>query len=175
MRWLLDCARSITGLLFERSEAKSRTFLTSASFVFLEEASRLRSKHITSGTSRLRSKYKTFIVRAKRSEVENLPLDSGWPVVVVVRPMTLWKWYVYIIECADGLYYTGMTWNPAIRFEQHLSKLGSKFTGRHGVKRLAYLEEHEDLYVARARERQIKDWSRAKKEKLIAGAWGKEW
>lgn len=25
--------------------------------------------------------------------------------------MNKWKWYVYIIECNDGLYYTGVTWN----------------------------------------------------------------
>ena len=86
-----------------------------------------------------------------------------------------WKWFVYIIECNDGLYYTGMTWNPAIRFEQHLSGFGSKFTAKHGAKRVVYIEEHEDLYVARRRERQIKDFSRENKNKLISGVWGKEW
>jgi putative endonuclease len=89
--------------------------------------------------------------------------------------MTKWKWYVYILECSDNLYYTGMTWNPGIRYEQHLSGLGSKFTGKHGVRRLVYLEEHEDFEVARRRERQIKDWSRSKKEKLIRGIWSSEW
>ena len=80
-----------------------------------------------------------------------------------------WKWYVYIIECADGLFYTGMTWNPATRYDQHLSGLGSKFTARHGVKKMVYMEEHEDLELARQRERQIKDWNREKKLKLISG------
>ena len=89
--------------------------------------------------------------------------------------MKTWKWYVYIIECADGLYYTGMTWDPAIRYDQHLSGLGSKFTAKHRVKKLAYLEEHEDFEVARLREKQIKDWSRSKKEKLICGEWRQEW
>jgi putative endonuclease len=65
------------------------------------------------------------------------------------------KWYVYIIECLDDTYYTGMTWKPEIRYEQHISKFGSKYTSNHGVKRLAYLEEHENLEVARRRERQI--------------------
>ncbi|MDO8570245.1 MAG: GIY-YIG nuclease family protein [Candidatus Daviesbacteria bacterium] len=78
-----------------------------------------------------------------------------------------WKWYVYIIECKDGLYYTGMTWKPSIRFEQHLSGLGSKFTAKHGVQKLVYLEEHEDLELARRREIQIKDFSRKKKKILI--------
>ncbi|HLD01714.1 MAG TPA: GIY-YIG nuclease family protein [Patescibacteria group bacterium] len=86
-----------------------------------------------------------------------------------------WKWYVYIIECSDGTYYTGLTWKPEIRYEQHLSAFGSKYTAKHGVKKLAYLEEHENLEVARLREKQIKDWNRVKKEKLISGAWKKDW
>lgn len=86
---------------------------------------------------------------------------------------TQWKWYVYIIECQDGTYYTGMTWKPDLRWTKHLTKFGSKYTARHGVKKMAYLEEYEDLEQARRRELQIKDWSQAKKRKLISGEWGK--
>ena len=86
---------------------------------------------------------------------------------------TKWKWYVYIIECADGLYYTGMTWKPDLRWIQHLSGLGSKFTSRHKPKEVAYLEEYENLDEARRREKQIKDWNQNKKRKLINGKWGK--
>lgn len=89
--------------------------------------------------------------------------------------MSSWRWFVYIIECSDGTYYTGLTWNPSNRFDQHISKLGSKYTQEHGVKKLVYLEEHEDLEVARGREIQIKDWSQKKKEKLINGDWRKDW
>lgn len=89
--------------------------------------------------------------------------------------MAKWKWYVYIIECKDGSFYTGLTWNTSIRYNQHLSGLGGQWTAKHGVKRLAYLEEHEDFGIARKRERQIKDWNREKKSKLIKGKWGKEW
>lgn len=87
--------------------------------------------------------------------------------------MSKWKWYVYIIICKDNLYYTGMTWNPDIRFEQHLSKFGSKYTAKHGVKRLGYLEEFEDFDETRYREKQIKGWTRKKKENLISGKWGR--
>lgn len=86
-----------------------------------------------------------------------------------------WKWYVYIIECEDGSYYTGMTWNPSARFDQHLSGLGGDYTAKHGVKKLAYLEEHESLDTARIREYTIKKWSREKKEKLVSGEWNKPW
>lgn len=78
-----------------------------------------------------------------------------------------WKWYVYILELNNGLYYTGMTWKPENRFDQHLSGLGSKYTARYGVRNLVYLEEHEDLELARQREIQIKDFSRKKKKELI--------
>lgn len=84
-----------------------------------------------------------------------------------------WKWYVYIIECLDGTYYTGMTWNYDIRSRQHALGKGSKYTTKHGFKDIVYLEEHEDFWQARHRERQIKDWNQAKKRKLISGEWGK--
>ena len=86
-----------------------------------------------------------------------------------------WKWYVYIIECKDGTYYTGLTWKPELRYDQHISGLGSKYTARHGVKKLAYFEEHQDLQTARVRENQIKDWSQIKKQKFINSEWGREW
>jgi putative endonuclease len=86
--------------------------------------------------------------------------------------MNNWKWYVYIIECLDNSYYVGMTWKPDQRFVQHLSKFGAKYAAKHGVKRLAYLEEYENLEEARLREKQLKGWTR-KKENLIKGVWGK--
>lgn len=89
--------------------------------------------------------------------------------------MKKWKWFVYILECLDGSYYTGRTWNPDIRYEQHLSKFGSKYTAEHGIKRVAYLEEHDNFEIASIREKQIKGWTREKKEKLINGEWSKDW
>ncbi len=84
-----------------------------------------------------------------------------------------WKWYVYIIKCEDGFYYTGLTWKPDTRWTQHLLGEGSKFTSKHKPKELVYLEEYENLEEARKREKQIKGWKREKKEKLINGEWGK--
>ena len=85
--------------------------------------------------------------------------------------MENWKWYVYIIECIDGSYYTGMTWSPDQRWQQHLDGLGSTYTREHPPKQIVYLEEYEDLETARLRENQIKRWTREKKEKLIRGEW----
>lgn len=86
---------------------------------------------------------------------------------------TSWKWYVYIIECKDGSFYTGRTWKPELRYDQHLSGLGGKYTARHGVKRLAYLEEYENFEEAFLREKQLQGWTREKKLKLINGEWKK--
>lgn len=77
-----------------------------------------------------------------------------------------WHWFVYIIECQDGFYYTGLTWNLENRMEQHRIGKGAKFTTRHGFKELKYFEEFDDIVVARNRERQVKDYNRLKKESL---------
>ena len=81
-----------------------------------------------------------------------------------------WHWYVYIIECLDGLYYTGMTWNLDERVAQHASGKGSAFTARHGFKAIRYFEEYHDIHDARYREKQLKDYSRKKKEALFSSS-----
>ena len=80
--------------------------------------------------------------------------------------MKNWHWFVYIIECQDGLYYTGVSYNLEKRLEQHSIGKGSKFTSNHGFKCLRYFEEFTDLTEARQREHQLKDFSRKKKEAL---------
>ena len=87
----------------------------------------------------------------------------------------MWKWYVYIIECEDSSYYTGMAWSPSNRWEQHAIGCGSRFTSKHKPRAVVYMEEFENLEQARMREKQIKGWTREKKEKLISGEWGKYW
>lgn len=84
-----------------------------------------------------------------------------------------WKWYVYIVLCEGGFYYTGLTWKTDLRWTQHLSGLGSKFTSKYKPQKVVYIEEHDNLEEARKREKQIKGWTREKKEKLIKGEWGK--
>lgn len=84
-----------------------------------------------------------------------------------------WKWYVYIVRCLDKSYYTGLTWQPNNRWSQHLSGLGAKYTSKHKPEKVVYLEEYNDLETARRREKQIKGWTRIKKENLINGKWRK--
>lgn len=67
--------------------------------------------------------------------------------------MNQWRWFVYILECQDNFYYTGMTWNVEERMEQHRAGNGSSFTIKHGFKRFLYIEEFDDIIQARNREK----------------------
>jgi len=111
---------------------------------------------------KLHSNSKVLILRASASASRSIS---------IINNMKQWKWYVYIIECLDKTYYTGMTWSISIRMEQHGSGIGSQYTQKHGFKRLAYFEEYEEIEDARKREIQLKNWSQEKKKKLITGEW----
>ena len=82
--------------------------------------------------------------------------------------------WVYILQCADGSYYTGMTRGeePDGRLSEHLLKLspGAYTASRLPVK-LVYSEYFDPISDAIFAERKIKGWSRAKKEALIRGDW----
>ncbi len=81
---------------------------------------------------------------------------------------TVW---VYILRCADGSYYTGHTANLEKRIAEHQSGEGSEWTKRRRPVELVFAQEMPDRDSAFLAERQIKGWSRAKKEALIAEQW----
>jgi predicted GIY-YIG superfamily endonuclease len=81
------------------------------------------------------------------------------------------KAWVYILRCADGLYYTGHTTNLERRLTEHQSGEGSNWTRHRLPVELVLAQEMPDKNCAFLAERQIKKWSRAKKEALIAGDW----
>lgn len=76
-------------------------------------------------------------------------------------------WFVYILKCKDGSFYTGISNNPDRRFLEHKNKKGGHYTSSHGVVERVYLEECIDKSAALKRERQIKGWRREKKLSLI--------
>jgi putative endonuclease len=78
--------------------------------------------------------------------------------------------YTYILECADGSYYTGGTRNLEQRLWQHQNRLGAKHTAKRLPVKLVYVEEFSRIDYAFEREKQIQGWSRKKKQALIAGA-----
>jgi putative endonuclease len=77
--------------------------------------------------------------------------------------------WVYILQCCDGSYYVGCTTAIEQRLRQH--ELGA-FPGYTSMRRpvaLVWCAEFPDIFQAIAVERQIKGWSRRKKEALIQG------
>jgi predicted GIY-YIG superfamily endonuclease len=78
-------------------------------------------------------------------------------------------WYVYIIECSDGRFYTGVTDNIEKRLEKHKSGQGGHFTKIFGIRRLLYREKFSVRRDALKREAQLKGWTRKKKLALIRG------
>jgi predicted GIY-YIG superfamily endonuclease len=81
------------------------------------------------------------------------------------------KAWVYILRCIDGSYYTGHTTNLELRLAQHQAGEGSEWTRHCLPVELVFCQEMSNKDYAFQAERQIKDWSRAKKEALIAGKW----
>lgn len=83
------------------------------------------------------------------------------------------KGYMYILECANGQYYTGSTKDLEVRLYQHQNGEGANFTKKHLPVKLVYFEEYERIDEAFYREKQIQGWSRKKKQALITGEFEK--
>ena len=81
--------------------------------------------------------------------------------------------YMYILECVDGTYYTGSTWNLEKRLQEHGEGLGANYTTKRLPVTLVYCEESERIDEAFAREKQVQNWSHAKKKALIEKNWDK--
>lgn len=77
-------------------------------------------------------------------------------------------YYVYITTNKyNSVVYTGMTNNLEKRIYQHKNKIIDGFTKRYNVNKLVYFEMAEDVKSAIEREKQIKGWTREKKNSLI--------
>jgi putative endonuclease len=77
--------------------------------------------------------------------------------------------WMYILKCADGSYYVGSTKNLDLRFTQHQSGKGSRYTSGRLPVGLVYGEEYDKVADAYYREKQVQNWGRAKREALING------
>ena len=80
------------------------------------------------------------------------------------------SWYVYMVECADGTLYTGIATDPVRRMREHLSGAapGARYTRSHPPVALAGLWETDSRASASKAEWQLKQVSRAEKERLLA-------
>ena len=75
--------------------------------------------------------------------------------------------YLYIVQCADGTYYTGIAKNVEQRLERHRSGRGAKYLRGRMPFELVYTEECADLSSAMKREIAVKKLSRTDKQALI--------
>jgi tRNA/rRNA methyltransferase len=81
------------------------------------------------------------------------------------------SFYVYMLRCVDGSYYVGHTDDLERRLAAHQSGEIRGYTRSCRPVRLVFHEEFPSREDALLRERQIKGWSRRKKEALIKGDW----
>lgn len=77
--------------------------------------------------------------------------------------------YMYILECADGSYYVGSTWDLERRLAQHSDGTGATYTKRRRPVRLVYSTWFERVDEAYAAEKQVQGWGRRKRRMLIEG------
>ncbi len=75
--------------------------------------------------------------------------------------------YMYILECADGSYYTGCTWDLERRLSEHQDGFGANHTAKRLPVKLVYCEYFDRVEDAFRREKQVQGWSRRKKQALL--------
>jgi putative endonuclease len=76
-------------------------------------------------------------------------------------------YYVYVLLCKDGAFYTGYTRNVESRFRLHKKGKGARYLKTHPPKKVVYVEEFETRSQAMKRERQIKHLTHDEKKKLV--------
>jgi len=80
------------------------------------------------------------------------------------------QYVVYVLtNKRNTVLYTGISSKLDERLQQHLEKVVKSFTSKYNVNKLIYYEIFEDPISAISREKQIKSWSRKRKEDLIKG------
>ncbi len=77
-------------------------------------------------------------------------------------------YYIYILTTKNNaMLYIGVTNDLQRRLYEHKNKLADGFTKKYNLNKLVYYEEYSEVEEAIAREKQLKGWTRAKKEILI--------
>tara|TARA_R110002033_G_scaffold53690_1_gene101793 strand:+ start:92 stop:382 length:291 start_codon:yes stop_codon:yes gene_type:complete len=79
--------------------------------------------------------------------------------------------FTYILKCSDHSFYTGHTDNLEQRFAQHQTGFFTGYTYKRRPVELVWSENFSTRHEALEAEKQIKGWTRAKKQALIDGDW----
>jgi putative endonuclease len=77
--------------------------------------------------------------------------------------------FAYIVECSDGSYYVGSTWDLERRIGEHNEGLGAQYTRRRRPVRLVWSVQLNRIDEAFRVEKQVQGWGRAKRQALIDG------
>jgi len=77
--------------------------------------------------------------------------------------------WVYMLRCCDNSFYVGLTIDLAGRIEDYRAGKGGVYTSHRLPVVLVHSEEFPDIRAAAERERQIKGWTRRKKQALACG------
>jgi predicted GIY-YIG superfamily endonuclease len=75
-------------------------------------------------------------------------------------------YYVYILLCEDGTYYTGYAKNVKRRVERHKKGQGARYTRMHQPEKIVYVKKFDSRGEAMKREREIKLFSHSRKQRL---------
>ncbi len=79
-------------------------------------------------------------------------------------------WYTYMVRCSDRTLYTGIAKDPKKRLQEHnTGKNGARYTRSRRPVRLVYQEKFTSRSAAASREYQLKQMSRAAKQRLMQG------
>jgi len=100
-----------------------------------------------------------FVIPTERNEWRDL-LNA----ILKLMPS---RYFIYIISSFSGVLYIGVTNNLQRRIHEHKQELIEGFSKKYKCKSLVYFEEYLDIKQAIEREKQLKNWNRAKKESLI--------
>ena len=76
-------------------------------------------------------------------------------------------WHIYIVECSDNSYYTGIALDLEKRIKRHNNGQGAKYTRSHRPVKLIYTEKFDTRLAASRREIEIKKLSRLAKDTLV--------
>ena len=80
------------------------------------------------------------------------------------------QWFLYVLECSDGTYYTGITTDPKRRLHEHnFTKKAAKYTRARRPNKLIFCEEYESRSKAAKVEYRFRKLPRTSKERIIQG------
>jgi putative endonuclease len=103
----------------------------------------------------------------KQTQKDSLRVPPRQPALSEGEVSASDKFFCYILECADGTFYTGWSTDPERRARQHNNGTGGRYTRSRRPVRIVYVEEQPDRVTAMKRERAIKSLPRVRKMKLV--------